>query len=121
MQQGTAGLHLAYFFGRAAHVDVDKLCALCHVVAGGFGHLSRVAAGNLHGNHAAFAAAVDAVEGFARVLQIGVAADHLAHRPAGAELPRQHAERFVGDAGHRRERHGGRNSVGADLHKAELL
>ena len=116
LQQGATGQHIADFFGRTAHIDVDNLGTGGDVVAGGFGQLIGIAAGNLHRDRAGFAAVVAAAQGFAGMPQRRIVGNHFADGITGTVCPRQAAERFVGNTGHRRERNRGINAVVADVH-----
>ena len=107
LQQGTARQHIAHLLHGAAHVDVDDLRALFHVVTRRLGHFLRVAARNLHRAYARFTGKIAAVQAFFRLPQRGVAVEHLADRIARAKLPRQRAEGLVGNPRHRREGDGG--------------
>ena len=114
LQQRAARQHVADFFYRAAHVDVDNLRAVFHIVACGLGHLFRVAARNLHRPQAVFAVEIAARQAFFGVAQRRVAGQHLADGVTRAETAGQPSERFVGNAGHRREGDGRGDAVGAD-------
>ena len=121
LQQSAAGEHIAHFFGGAAHIDIDHLRALRHVITRGFGQLRRLAAGNLHHAHALFSFKIAAAQGFAGMAQRRVAGEHFTHRPAGTECAAKLAERLVGDAGHRCKRDGRVNGISADLHNGRIF
>ena len=100
LQQRRTRGHVAHFLGRAAHVDVDDLRAVRHVVASGFGHHGRIGAGDLHGNRLDLARVVGAAHGLFAFPQLRVRGDHFRHRIARAQPFAQLPERPVGYAGH---------------------
>ena len=117
LQQRRTRHHVADFFGRTAHVDIDDLCAPVNVVPRGFGHHRRVGAGNLHADRIDLAFVVGAPRSLGRTVQQRVRRHHLGHRHARAQLFAKLTERPVGYPGH-----GGNNQaileeVGADAHK----
>ena len=72
LHQRRSRPHIADFFGRAAHVDVDDLRAVVDVVARGIGHHLRVGTGNLHRDRPALATVVGTAHGFGGVPQIAL-------------------------------------------------
>ncbi len=114
-QQGRASRLAAHFLGRAAHIDVDDLGAVGHIVGRRRGHGGRVVAGNLHRARGDFAVVAAAQAGLARIPQAGIAADHFRHHQARPELGAEPAEGEVRDAGHGSQCYAIGQFVGADL------
>lgn len=116
LHQRATGLDVAHFLGGAAHIDVDDLRPESDVVTRRIRHLFGVAAGNLHGNDAAFIGKITAVQGFSGIPERRIAGQHFAHRPTCAKRPTEAAEGFVGNARHRRKCDGVVDKITADVH-----
>lgn len=121
LHQRATGLDIADFFSGTAHVDVDKLRPKADVVTRGIRHLLRIASGNLHGNNAAFIGKIAAVQGFSSISERRVAGQHFAHRPTCAKISAKSAERFVGNARHRRKCDGVVDKIAADVHNGSAF
>ncbi len=115
--QRRAGPGVADFLGRTAHVDVDDLRTVVHVVAGRLGQLLRLGAGDLHADRVRLTGMVHAVQRFAGIPEARVGDGHLRGGQARAQLFAQQAEGLVGDTGHRCQHHVGLDVVGANLHR----
>ena len=115
LHQRGAGPDIADLLGRATHVDVDDLRAMVDVVACGLGQHPRIGAGDLHADRRRFVDVIHAVHGFRGVPEPRFGSGHLRHAQAGAHPLAQHAERLVGDTGHRRQHDRNLDPVGADL------
>ena len=116
-QQRRASPGVADFLRWATHVDIDDLRALLDVVTRGIGEHIGNRAGDLHADRRRFAGMVHPVQRLARAPETRVGTGHLRHAQPGAESLAQYAERFIGNAGHRRQDHVGFNAVRADQHR----
>ena len=101
LQQCRTRHHIADFFRRATHVDIDDLRALIDVVTRGVGKHLRIRAGDLHRDRIDFTVVVGTTLGFFRTPQQGIARHHLRHRHAGAHRLAQLTERAISHARHR--------------------
>ena len=118
LHQRRASPFIADFFGRAAHVDVNDLCAPVHVVGRSVIHHLRVRARNLHCNRLGLAVVVGASGGFQAVPQIAARGDHFTDRITGTQPFAEHAKRPVRDTRHWRSKHVVGQNVGSDIHGA---
>ena len=117
-QQRGAGHDVADLLGRAAHIDVDDLCALIDVVLCGFRHHDGIGAGDLNADRFALAIVVRAAAAFLGAPQVWLTAEHLGHTHARAHFLAQLPEWTIGDPCHGRNDEIVREFVRADLHGA---
>ena len=110
---------VADLFGRAAHVDIDDLCAAIDVVERCVGHHLRLGAGNLHRYRPWFPGVVGTTRSFERVPQIAPGSHHFADCVAGTQAFAQLPKRSIGHASHRGNHQGIRQSEVTNVH-AEL-
>ena len=116
LQQRGARHHVADFLGRAAHVDIDDLRALRHVIASSFSHHCRVGARDLHRDRIYFSFVIGAATGLFGTPQQRVARHHFGYRHARAHALAQLPEGTVGHPRHGRNDKIVFEDMGTDLH-----
>ena len=116
LQQRGTRHHVADFLGRTAHVDIDDLRALRHVVASRFSHHRRVRARDLHRDRIDFAFVIGAATRLFRPPQQRVARYHFGHRHAGAHALAQLPEGAIRHPSHRGHDKIVFENMGTDLH-----
>ncbi len=114
LQQRRTGHHIADFLGRTAHVDVDDLRAMIHIVPRRLRQHLRIRADDLHRNRLHLTLVIGAAQGLFRAIQQRIRRHHLAHRHPRPHALAQHAKRTI-----RHPRHGRDNKIIFKLIRAD--
>jgi hypothetical protein len=117
LHQCRTGHHVADLLGGTAHVDIDDLCAVVHVVTRGLGEHLGIGTDDLHGDGIDLAFMIGAAFGLLGTIEQGIGCDHLGYGHACAHAFAQHTERPIGHACHRRDNQIVLQYVFTDLHE----